>query len=266
MRSRWRAVHMEWTKLRTVRSTGWLVLATIGFTLVLGGLVAWSIGATPCPTPTGCAGEDTPRLVLSGVYLGQIAVVLLAALAVTTEYGTDTMRVTLAAYPRRATVFVAKAGVVFALVLAGAAVGVLGSFLVGRVVLPGRRFVEANLVAPLSLADEPTLRAVVGTVLYLELIAILSLGVAMVVRHTAAALSAVLAMLFLPQMIAPLLTNEHWREWLLKASPMTAGLAVQATKGLDGLPIGPWEGLSVLAAYAGGVWLLGLGLVWFRDA
>ena len=121
-------------------------------------------------------------------------------------------------------------------------------------------------MAPLSLADEPTLRAAIGTVLYLGLIAVLGLGVGMVVRQTAAALSTVLAMLFLPQMIAPLLTNEHWREWLLKASPMTAGLAVQATKGLDGLPIGPWEGLGVLGAYAGGAWLLGLGLFWFRDA
>lgn len=257
---------MEWTKLRTVRSTAWLVLATAGFTLGIGALAAWSVGATPCPTPTGCADEDTARLALSGVYLGQIAVVLLAALAVTTEYGSDTMRVTLAAHPRRTMVFAAKGTVVMALVLAAGVLGVLGSLAAGRIALPGRRFVEGNTVPPLSLADEPTLRAAAGTVLYLILTAMLSLGVGMVVRHTPAALATVLALLFLPQMIAPLLTNEHWREWVLKVSPMTAGLGIQATKGLDALPIGPWPGLGVLAAYAGVAWLLGAALFTIRDA
>ena len=49
----WRAVRMEWTKLRTVRSTAWLGLAITGLTLALGGVVAWSVGATECPTPIG---------------------------------------------------------------------------------------------------------------------------------------------------------------------------------------------------------------------
>ena len=102
--------------------------------------------------------------------------------------------------------------------------------------------------------------------LYLGLIALLSLGVGMIVRHTAAALSTMLAMLFVPLMIAPLLTNEHWREWGLKVSPMTAGLAVQATKGLDSLPIGPWPGLGVLAAYSGAACVLGAALFALRDA
>jgi len=195
---RWRSVHMEWTKLRTVRSTAWLVLAAVGFTWGVGGLVAWAVGATVCPTPTGCAGEDTPRLALSGVYLGQIAVAVLASLAVTTEYGTDTMRVTLAVYPRRGIVFAAKGTVVMALVLGAGVLGVLGSLAAGRIALPGRRFVGDNTVPPLSMADEPTLRAAIGTVLYLGLIAVLSLGIAMVVRHTAAALPTVLAVLFLP--------------------------------------------------------------------
>ena len=263
---RWRAVHMEWTKLRTVRSTAWLVLATAGLTVAIGGLAVWSVGASACPTSEGCAGEDTPRLALAGVYLGQIAVVLLAVLAVTTEYGTDTMRVTLAAYPRRGIVYAAKGIVVIALVVAAGTMGVLGSFAAGRIALPGRRFVGDNAVPPLSMADGPTLRAAIGTVLYLGLIAMLSLGVAMIVRHSAAALSSVLAMLFLPQMIAPLLTNEHWQEWVLKVSPMTAGLAIQATKGLDALPIGPWPGLGVLASYAAVACLLGAALFTIRDA
>ena len=266
-RGRWRAVHMEWTKLRTVRSTAWLVLAhgrPHGGDRRPGGLVGWRERLPDVrPVAPARTRRDSPS---SGVYLGQIAVVVLAALAVTTEYGADTMRVTLAAYPRRGIVFAAKATVVMALVLGAGALGVLGSLAAGRIALPGRRFVGDNAVPPLSLADGPTLRAAIGTVLYLGLIALLSLGVAMIVRHTAAALSSVLAMLFLPPMIAPLLTNERWQEWVLKVSPMTAGLAIQATKGLDALPIGPWPGLGVLAAYAGVACLLGAALFTIRDA
>jgi hypothetical protein len=47
---------------------------------------------------------------------------------------------------------------------------------------------------------------------------------------------------------------------------MTAGLAVQATRGLDAYPIGPWRGLGVLAAYAGATVLIGGILFRLRDA
>jgi ABC-2 type transport system permease protein len=261
-----RAVHMEWTKLRTVRSTAWLVVAIAGLTLALGAAAAWAVGATRCPSDTGCATEDLPRLALSGVYLGQIAVVLFAVLAITSEYGTDTMRVTLAACPRRGAVLAAKGAVVLSLVVGAGVLGVLGSLAAGRVAFPGRRFVGANAVPPLSLADSPTLRAAGGTVLYLGLIALLGLGVALIVRHTAAALSTVLGLLFLPPMIAPLLTKPPWQEWVLKASPMTAGLSIQVTKRLDTLPIGPWPGLGVLSIYAGVAVVLGATLFRLRDA
>ena len=191
---------------------------------------------------------------------------MFAALAVTSEYGADTMRVTLAAHPRRSTVFAAKLAVVLAIVV-GAGVPVCWArWRPAGSSCPGRRFVGANAMPPLSLADEPTLRAAAGTVLYLGLIALLSLGIAMIVRHTAAALSTVLGVLLLPPMIAPLLTNEHWREWVLKASPMTAGLAIQVTERLDTLPIGPWPGLGVLALYAGAACLVGSAMFAIRDA
>ena len=38
---------------------------------------------------------------------------------------------------------------------------------------------------------------------------------------------------------------------------MVAGLAIQATTGLNTLPISPWARLSVLAAWAAGALLLG---------
>jgi ABC-2 type transport system permease protein len=260
------SLQAEWTKLRTVRSTGWLVLAIVGFTVLVSTLAAWSVNTSQCaPPPTGCE-EDTIKLSLSGVYLGQMAVMVLATLAVTSEYGTETMRVTLAANPRRAVVLLAKAGVVTAIVLGASLLGVLGSLLAGRGVLPGNGFTAAAGYPPLSLADEPTRRAALGTVFYCGLIGLLSVGVGMIVRYTGAALTTVFSLLFVSPIAAQLLTNEHVRRLVMKYSPMTAGLGIQATRGLDRLPIGPWAGLGVLAAYAGVAMLAALILFKVRDA
>ena len=103
----------------------------------------------------------------------------------------------------------------------------------------------------MSLGDSATLRASAGTVLYLCLIALLSLGVALIVRNTGAAIATVLSLLFVFPILGTLVTEPRWREWLTEWAPMSAGLAVQATRGLDAMPVGPWQGLAVLAAYAG---------------
>ena len=118
-------------------------------------------------------------------------------LAVSSEYSTGMIRVTLAAMPRRATVLAAKAAILTGPVLAAGAMAVLGSVLAGRLILPGRGIGPAHGYPALSLADGPVLRAAVGSVLYLALIALLSLGVAAAVRDGAAAIGIVLGLLYL---------------------------------------------------------------------
>jgi ABC-2 type transport system permease protein len=46
---------------------------------------------------------------------------------------------------------------------------------------------------------------------------------------------------------------------------MTAGLAIQTTTNVASLPIGPWAGLGVLAAWASGALLAGVLLLRLRD-
>jgi ABC-2 type transport system permease protein len=259
------AIRAEWTKLRTVRSTGWLVLALVGGTVATGALATYSVDTSLCATARSCD-EDTVRLSLLGTYLGQVAVVVLAALTVTTEYETRLIRLTLTADPRRMRVLAAKAAVVTAIVLAAAAVSVLGSLAAARGILPGNGFTAANGYPPLSLADGPTARAYGGTVLYFGLIGLLSLGVGVAVRHTAAALSIVLSVLFVAPIAAVFLADSRARDLVLTYSPMTAGLAIQATRRLGELPIGPWSGLGVLAGYAAGAMLLGAVVFAVRDA
>ncbi|GFJ91434.1 hypothetical protein [Phytohabitans rumicis] len=162
-------------------------------------------------------------------------------------------------------VFAAKAGVLIALVAGAGAVGVLGALAAGRPLLIGNGFTTANGYWPLSLGTEPILRAAGGTVLYYLLIALLSYGVGVIVRHTAAALSAVLTALFVLPMLTSLFTGKY-AEWILKYSPMTAGLSIQATERLETMLLQPWEGLGLLAAYAGAALLTGAVLFAVRDA
>jgi ABC-2 type transport system permease protein len=260
-----RALRAEWTKLRTVPVTARALLVVVAGTWAVSTWAAIGLDPASCEAGRGCD-LDTTAVTLSGVYLGQVAVVVVAALVVTAEYDTMMIRTTLAANPRRGRVLAAKAVVVTGAVLAAGLLAVTGSLLAGRLILPGHGFTPAAGYPPLSLADGPVRRAYFGSVLYLGLLALLSVGVAAIVRHTAAAVSTVLAMLLVLPAVAVLMTDPQWRHWVLKLSPMTAGLAVQATKGLDTLPVAPWSGLGILAGYAAAALVAGGVLFLTRDA
>jgi ABC-2 type transport system permease protein len=173
---------------------------------------------------------------------------------------------TFTAMPRRVTVLAAKAVILAGLMLAAGTVAVAMSLLAARLMLPGHGFTAAHGYAPLSLGDGPVLRAAAGTVLYLGLIALLSLGVAAAVRDSAAAIGIILGLLYLIPIIAAVVHGSGWHRHLQQVAPMTAGLAIQATTGLRDLPISPWAGLGVLAAWAAAALLAGGLLLRFRDA
>jgi ABC-2 type transport system permease protein len=259
-----RALRAEWTKLRTLPSTAWLLLGITALTVAVSAAAAAPVDTAPCPTPAECY-EDTVKLSLSGVRLGQAMAVVLAVLTISGEFGTGTIRATLAAQPRRLTVLLTKAAVLAAAVAAAGTAGVLGSLAAGRAILPGNGFTAASGYPAASLTDGPTLRAAAGTVLYLVLVALLSLGLATAIRDTAGSITAVLALLYASPIFTLLVADPKWKERVQKLTPMDAGLAVQATKHLDRLPIGPWAGLGVLAAYAAGALLLGGALFKMRD-
>ena len=254
------ALHAEWTKLRTAPGTLWLLLAVVALTVALS---AGAAAAVRCPS-AGC-GQDPARISLTGVELGQAVVAVLGVLVISGEYGTGMIRTTFTAMPRRTTVLAAKAAILTGLVLAAGTIAVLASVLAGRLILPGHGFTAAHGYPPLSLGDGPVLRAAAGSVLYLALIALLSLGAATIVRDSAVAVGAVLGLLYLFPIIA-VVTDPHWRRHLEQIGPMSAGLAIQATTGLRSLPLSPWAGLGVLAAWAAAALLTGGLLLQLRDA
>jgi ABC-type transport system involved in multi-copper enzyme maturation permease subunit len=258
-----RALAAEWTKLRSLPSSAWLVSAAVAGTVAAGAAWSASVDAARCPA-AGCA-LDLPRLTLAGVWLGQVALAVLGVLAITGEFDTGMVRASLTAVPGRARVLAAKAAVVVAAALAAGTLAVAGSLLAGRAVLAGNGFTAAAGHPPPSPADGPTLRAAAGTVLYLGLVALLGLGVGTVVRDSAAAVTAVLTLLYGFPAAAGLVADPAWRERLQQVAPMPAGLAVQATRDLDQLPIAPWPGLGVLGAWAGAALLAGTVLFARRD-
>ena len=257
------ALHAEWTKLRTVSGPAWLLAGTIVLTVAVS---AAATAAVKCPSGTACP-VDTPKLSLTGIESGQAIVAILAVLMISAEYGNGMIRITLTAMPRRSAVLAAKAVLVAGLVLAAGTIAVGGSLLAGRVILPGHGFTPARGFPLGSLADGPTLRAAAGSVLYLALIALLSLGIATVVRESAVAIGIVLGLLYLSPIIISVVAGDPvWSHRLERYAPMSAGLTIQDTIGLRGLPISPWGGLGVLAVWAAVAMLAGGLVLRWRDA
>jgi ABC-2 type transport system permease protein len=262
-----RTVASEWTKLRSVRSTTWSLLAAVALTVVLTAVICASSSTEGCPpgTTAGCD-KDIVELSLGGIYFGQLAVVALAVMAISSEYTTRMIRTTFTASPRRRAVLAAKAAVVGGLVLVVGLATSLASFFFGQALLAGNGYTEANGFPAATLTDGPTLRAVVGSGLYLGVVALLSLGIGAILRHTAAAITTVLGLLWFPLIPISLLPQDVGLE-IAKFCPMTAGLAIQRTvEWVESVPISPWAGFGVLCAYAAAALLVALWQVEARDA
>jgi ABC-2 type transport system permease protein len=255
------ALRAEWTKARTMASTGWLLLAAVVLTVAVSAAVAVAVTC-----PAGNCAEDPAKISLTGIYLGQAVVAVLAVLMISSEYSTGLIRVTLAAMPHRNTVLAAKAAILTGLVLACGALAVLACVLTGQVILRGHGIDPAHGYPSLSLGSPSVLRAAAGSVLYLALIALLSLGTATAVRDSATAIGVVLGLLYLFPIVGAALGGSYPARLIQQIGPMTAGLAIQATTGLPDLPIGPWAGLGVLAAWAAAALLGGGLLLRRRDA
>jgi ABC-2 type transport system permease protein len=252
-----RALRMEWTKLRSVRSTTWSLVAI--------GAMTVAFGAVSCSTShtEGIALEGEQDIVivsLAGVYFAQIAAVALGVLAIGSEYATGTIRPTFVAHPRRRTVLGAKVAIVGGLVLGVGVAATVVAFYVGQAILHGNGFTSANGYPAATLSDGSVLRTVAMVAIYPAVLALLSLAAAVIVRHTATAISVLLGLLLVPFIVGALLPHKLG-EAIQKASPMV-GLAAQEA----GAPIGPWAGFGVTAAWAAVALLVALWLIRWRDA
>jgi ABC-2 type transport system permease protein len=253
------ALQAEWTKFRTVAGPAWLLAGGVTLTVAVAVPAA---GLAQCRSAE--CGVDPATVSFSGIYLAQAVVAVAGVLAIGNEYSTGMIKLSLTAMPRRLTWFFAKAAVLAAPVLAASALAVAGAALAGRLILPGHGFTPAHGYASLTSATD--VRAAVGAVLYLTLIALLSLGVAAAVRDSAAAIGLVLGVLYLFPLAADVVSNPPLSRHLDQIGPWPAGLDAQATIGVGSLPLTPWQGLGVVALWAAGALLVGALALRFRDA
>jgi ABC-type transport system involved in multi-copper enzyme maturation permease subunit len=248
----------EWTKMRSVRSTMWTLLTTVGLAIGFGALVAVSqMNSWDTLSATERLRFDPTSFSLSGLFLAQMAVGVLGVLMITSEYATGQIRATLAATPQRSVVLAAKVGAFVVVVLTVGLLASFGAFGIGQAI-----FATKDL--GVSLHDPGVLRAVTGGGLYLAAVGALGIGLGTVLRRTAGAVAALVGLL----LVIPLVTSflpSSWSEQVAKYFPAQAGTAIFRVAP-DATSLSPWVGFAVLVAYAAVALALGALLLARRDA
>ena len=176
------AVRAEWTKLATVRSTKWALLIALLGTVLVSFLSTHGVARHQPAQFYAREAFDPTNASLAGFALASLVVGILSVLAMTGEYGSGTIRSSLAAVPRRFVFFAAKAIVFGAVALVlGIALSFL-SFFVGQAVLAGG--------APTAtLGDPGVLRALLESSVFLALLALFGVGIGAIIRHSAGAIA-----------------------------------------------------------------------------
>jgi ABC-type transport system involved in multi-copper enzyme maturation permease subunit len=252
-----RVVRSEWTKLRSLPSTAWSLLAAVVLIVGFGALYCVLRVTRPPSNPAALAAFDPAAVSLTGVQLAQLAVGVLGVLVVTGEYATGTIRVSLAAVPRRLPVLWGKA-IVFALTtLALFVPATLAAFLVGQSILAGKRL-------DIALSDPGVARAVLGSALYLAAVGLLGLALGALLRSTAAAVAVLFGLLFGPQLLTGLLPAA-WSDLVYPYLPVPAGVAVTSVRP-DPAALAPWTGFGLFCLYVAVVLALGAWRLRSRDA
>ena len=251
---------MEWVKLRTLRSTG-VMLGILAAGMIGLGIVVMSQygGAHWVSMPAAQrASFDPTNQGFAGVALGQLVAGTLGVLTITGEFSTGMIRATFAAVPRRRQALAAKAAVLAAVLLAAGEILALAAFFTG----------EAALGAPAphaTLGQPGVLRAVALTGAYLGLIGLLGLGLGTLIRHTAAAAGALVAVVFvLPFIVVALPAGAG--HTLIRFLPEAIAAQSLAAVRPEPYSLGPWAGFGVLCLYTAVVLAAGGWRLSRRDA
>lgn len=253
-------VRSEWTKLWSVRSTMWTLLVVVVLTIGLGALFTWGTESTWEQVPADQrVNFDAANTSLSGLFLAQLAIAVLGVMIISSEYSTGGIRTTFTAVPRRLRVLAAKGLVLAAVSLVVGLVTSFVAFYVGQAILG-----IADLGTSL---DRPgVLRAVIGGGLYVMGCGLFGFALGALLRHTAGAITIVVALLLVVPPFLTLLPGE-WGNTVQKLFTSNAGgqITVADPSSITDL-LQPWTGYLVFTAW----WVVILAVAAFllnrRDA
>jgi ABC-2 type transport system permease protein len=258
------ALRSEFTKIRSVRSTYWTLAAMIVITIGISALLSWGRMQDYASQPVGVQAHMAARITsratqlsMFGLILGQLVIAVLGALTITSEYSTGMIRTSLTVMPRRGIVFVAKAAVFTIVALAAGLVTSFGSYFIGQSI-----FATHHLNS--TIGQPGVLRAVAGGGLFLAACGLLSYGIGALLRHTAGAITASVALLFVLFVLSGFLPSS-WAVDIDKWIPFNAGAAIW--ENLSGQNMfSPWAGFGVFCGYAATALCAGLVRFLTRDA
>jgi ABC-2 type transport system permease protein len=254
-------IRSEFTKIRSVRSTYWTLLVLLAVSVGLGGAISAATASHwNQMSPGDQATFDPTQTSLAGLfYLGQLVIVVLGAMVLTSEYSTGMIRTSLSVMPRRPTVFAAKTLVLGTVTLAVTVVASFITFFLGQALL-------ASTHHQASLSGPGVMRAVVGSAVYVTLCGLFAFAVGALIRHTAGAITTVIGILFVLPILAHVLPDS-WYHGVERWLPSSAGSAISQTVGqVDTHLFSGWGEMVVFAVYVAALLVAGLGLFQTRDA
>jgi hypothetical protein len=238
----------EFTKLRSVRSTYWSTLIAIIIGIGLSAAIAAAVGSGfNNMSVSDQRTFDPVSNSLNGLGFAQLAFGVIAIMSFTSEYSSGSIRTTIAAVPQRRYVVIAKA--VWVALLSGVvSIGIsFGAFFAGQAVL-------SHYGLNVSIHYPGAIRAVFGGGLYMAGLSLFALGLGAIIRHTAGAITTLVALMFiLPGPLSAL--PDNWQHNLVRYLPAEAGTAIGNVVSVPtSLP--PWRGYLLFVAWC----MLALGI------
>ena len=248
------ALRGEWTKFCSLRSAGWSVFA---LAFVTYGLCYLSTSAL-----RGQAHVADPIMrVLVGFNFGQFVMGVLGVLFLSSEYSTGQIRSTMAAMPRPGIVLGAKAIVVGGVGLALGEVLSFSTYFLGRLILAGH-------ASQISLSQPGILRVLIESGVDLAIVGLIGLGIASIVRSSAASLSIFTSIMLVLTVVLFALPGiiVHDLSRFLPANISSTVFASTTPSQLQGTPLfSPLIGLLLIALYAATLLVVGGWMMTRRD-
>lgn len=233
-------VAAEWIKLRSLRSTYFMLLAAAVTTLAIGMLVC-NLDASQAArlAPDQRSAVDPLADSFVGFALAQLVFAALGVLAMTGEYSSGLIRTTFAAVPARRAVLAAKAAVVSLVALTVGLGTALATFLAGQAILSTQHL-------GISLGHPGATRAVIAAGLFLAAVALTGLALGVLIRNAPGALAVLVSVLF----VIPEFLNGT-SQWVIDTADVLPANAIRRLVSLHTLPHAPsmTESVIVIIAY-----------------
>jgi ABC-type transport system involved in multi-copper enzyme maturation permease subunit len=255
-------VASEFTKLRSVRSTYWcLILAVL---LGIGLSCAISAGNASAYHSEDFSDRlhfDPTAFSLAGLFFAQLALGVFAILSICSEYSTGLIRTTLSAVPQRGYLLAAKAITAAGMAMVLSLITSFIAFDLGQLIF---KHGQGGQVPYATLSDPGVLRAVLGSTLYIGGLVLLAIALGVIIRHTAGAITGLVALVFILPIVLQLLPGS-WQHNLVRYLPAQAGSAITNVVPQGPNSLAPWTGFAVFMIEVAVLMAVGWQLLRTRD-